>query len=222
MVDLLAIDTTTDVCSVGLATGEGWLEQTRLAPRLHNQHVLGMVDDVCRAAADLTGESADPPLVKARVRFIAFGAGPGSFTGVRIGAAVAQGLAFAIGAQTIPLPSSAIVAETARAAGRRGTCAVRRMSRPGWHYEARYELTDDDIRCLAFDELKPSAAPAAADCIDGARTAISAFAIARLALRRTDQAVPPAEALPIYVDGDTPWRMSGGQASPVGARSTAP
>lgn len=217
MVDLLAIDTTTDVCSVGLATGDCWLEQTRLAPRLHNQHVLGMIDDVCRAAADQAGEP-DPALIKAKVRFIAFGAGPGSFTGVRIGSAVAQGLAFAIGARAIPLPSSAIVAETARAAGRRGICAIRRTSRPGWHYEASYELTDDDVRCLAFDQLKPAAAPAAADSIDGARVAVSAFAIARLALQRTEQAVPPAEALPIYVDGDTPWRPS----QPAGARPTAP
>ena len=214
MAGLLAIDTTTDVCSVGLATGESWLEQTRLAPRLHNEYLLEMIDAVCHAAADQTTDGAS---VKAGVRFIAFGAGPGSFTGVRIGAAVTQGLAFAIGALAIPLPSSLIVAETARAAGRRGTCTIRRASRPGWHYEASYELTDDDVRCLAFDLQKPDDAPAARDCIDGERVAVSAFAIARLARQRTNQAVPPAEALPIYVDGDTPW-----QPSQPGGSSTAP
>ena len=222
MTDLLAIDTTTDVCSVGLVSGEHWLEHTRFAPRLHNRHVLDMVDGICRAigGAHSDADGAAPhnrALHNQGVRFVAFGAGPGSFTGVRIGAAIAQGLAFAIGAQVIPVPSSAVVAETAHAAGRRGVFAICRESRPGWRYVASYRLADDGISCLAFDQLQPADAPIAAHSIDAARVSIRACAVARLALQRRDQAVPASQALPIYVDGDTPWRSkidhAGGQES---------
>ena len=203
--DLLAIDTTTDACSVALAAGGRCLEQTRWAPRQHNRHLLAMIDEVCRAAAD--GEES-ARIVRERIRFIAFGAGPGSFTGVRIGVAVAQGLAFAIGAKAIPIPSSAIVAETARTAGRRGVCTISRASRPGWRYVASYDLDDEGISCLAFDELQPGGSPTSATSIDGDRLVVHARTVARLALLHADQAVPPSQALPIYVDGDTPWRPS--------------
>ena len=212
MTDLLAIDTTTDVCSVGLASGGHWLEHTRFAPRLHNRHVLAMVDGIFRAARGAHSDADDEVVPNNRalgnkgVRFIAFGAGPGSFTGVRIGAAVAQGLAFAVGAHAIPVPSSAVVAETVRAAGRRGVFAICRESRPNWHYVASYRLADDGISCLAFDQLQPADAPIAAHGINGAHVVVRACAVARLALQRTDQAVPASQALPIYVDGDTPWR----------------
>ena len=211
---LLAIDTTTDVCSVGLASGEAsgdqWVEHTRFAPRLHNRYLLAMVDEIFQAlsAAQPDGVKA----VKKAVRFISFGAGPGSFTGVRIGAAVAQGLAFAIGAQAIPIPSSAVVAETARAAGRRGVFAICRASRPGWRYVASYRLADDGVSCLEFDTLQPANAPVAADSVDGERMVVRAHAVAQLALQRLDQAVPAAQALPIYVEGDTPWRAGTGNA----------
>ena len=204
MTDLLAIDTTTDSCSVALVRGDHWVEHTRFAPRLHNRHILAMLDGVLHAANEVHPR-AD---VANGVRFIAFGAGPGSFTGVRIGAAVAQGLAFAIGARAIPVPSSAVVAETARAAGRRGVFAICRESRPGWHYVASYQLADDGISCVAFDQLQPVDAQVSADRVDGARIVVRAGVVARLALQRIDEAVPASQALPIYVDGDTPWQPS--------------
>ena len=211
MTDLLAIDTTTDSCSVALVRGAHWLEHTRFAPRLHNRHVLAMVDGIFHAANRTRSEadaatSIDRAGAVRGVRFIAFGAGPGSFTGVRIGAAVTQGLAFAAGAQAIPIPSSAVVAETARAAGRRGVFAICRESRPGWRYVASYKLADDGISCLAFDQLQPADAPVAADSVDAARVVIRAGVVAQLALQRIDQAVPAPQALPIYVAGDTPWQ----------------
>ena len=213
MTNLLAIDTTTDSCSAALACGGHWVEHTRVAPRLHNRYVLAMVDGVLRAANGAHPEADDAAPIDAAksVRYIAFGAGPGSFTGVRIGAAVAQGLAFAIGAQAIPVPSSAVVAETARAAGRRGVVAICRESRPGWHYLASYRLAEDGISCVAFDQLQPVDAPVSADSVDGARVVVRAGVVAQLALQRIDEAVPASQALPIYVEGDTPWQPSIGK-----------
>ena len=113
MINLLAIDTTTDVCSVALSRSEtvaetaeskaearvavpaaDCVEHTRFAPRMQGEYLLSMVDNVIRGAA----------MDRSDLDFVAFSAGPASFTGVRIGAAVAQGLAFAVGAQVIAVP----------------------------------------------------------------------------------------------------------------------
>ena len=80
--NLLAMDTTTEICSVAAFSGDQWFEHTRSAPRLHNRLVLEMVDNVLGGAG----------LAVREVDLVAFGAGPGSFTGVRIGAAVRKAL----------------------------------------------------------------------------------------------------------------------------------
>ena len=205
--NLLAIDTTTDICSVALYSGGRWFEHTRLAPRLHNRHVLAMVDDIVRTA-ELAADACD---------VLAYGAGPGSFTGVRIGAAVAQGIGLAAGAKLVAVPSAAVAAETARrASGLRGEIAVCRESRPGWHYIARYQLDHAGVDCIAFDQLvatntlgeSPAATRSslsAQDVLDGDRLALTARTVATLALRNLDCAVHPAHAQPYYVDGDNPW-----------------
>ena len=119
--NVLAIETTTDVCSVALMTDGCWFEDTRSAPRLHNRHVLAMIDNVL--------ESAE--ITRGQIEVIAFGAGPGSFTGVRIAAAVAQGVALAVGARAVAVPSSTVAAECVRrASGRRGEITVARPCRP--------------------------------------------------------------------------------------------
>lgn len=206
MIHLLAIDTTTDLCGVAVLAesppaaceaGRRCLEHTRLAPRLHSQIVLGMVDDLLRAAA----------VSRQDIRWVAFGGGPGSFTGVRIGAAVAQGFAFGVGAQVIALPSAAATAEVARLrTGWRGEYSVSRPSRPGWRYAARYALREDGCECLAFDQLVTEQ-ETAADIL-GERFPATARTVAQVAWRQREQAVAPALAQPFYVDGDSPWRPS--------------
>ena len=209
MTCLLALDTTTELCSVALDCGsDGVFEHNRLAPRLHNRYLLEMIDGVLRAAA----------VARTDVDFLAFGAGPGSFTGVRIGAAVAQGIALAVDALVVRVPSSAVTAESARRAGLRGDCSIRRTSRPGWHYHARCRLTDERTDCLAFDQLAPSPSAARSDAIpaheagdtliDGDSYPPHARLVAHLARQRLDEAVSAANALPFYVDGDSPWKAS--------------
>lgn len=102
---LLAIETSTAVCAVGaLVQGEKF-EDTRYLERAHNQHALGMIDALTtsirhRFGSEFTGFGV-----------VAFGRGPGSFTGVRIGAALAQGIAFAQGAQVLALASLQVQAD---------------------------------------------------------------------------------------------------------------
>ena len=208
---LLAIDTTTDVCGVALlsaaseqsletgqtpATDRACLEDTRLAPRLHSRIVLAMLDGVLRAAGTLPKE----------LGWIAFSGGPGSFTGVRVGAAVAQGIALGVGAKVIVVPSAAVTAESARRqAGLRGDFTVSRLSRPGWRYVAQYAVRDDGCECLAFDRL---VATETSSAIDGEHFPSTASTLARLAWQMRDDAVAPALAQPFYVEGDSPWQPS--------------
>jgi len=86
-VNLLAIDTSTDCCSVAASRGETLF--SRSEPALHRQAetVLGMVGDVL----------AEARLDLGQIEGIAYGEGPGSFTGLRIAAGVTQGLALARG-----------------------------------------------------------------------------------------------------------------------------
>lgn len=194
--NVLAIETTTEACSVAFAAGGHWFEDTRFAPRLHNRYLLAMIDGLLKAAS----------LDQRAVQVIAFGAGPGSFTGVRIGAAVAQGIALGAGARVVQVPSSAVAAESLRrSTPRRGKVSLSRASRPGWSYVARYELADDGVRCIEFDELVEDVD--IDECIvDGARSVMSARIVGELALAGLADAGEPATALPFYVEGDSPWR----------------
>ncbi|MBV7260782.1 tRNA (adenosine(37)-N6)-threonylcarbamoyltransferase complex dimerization subunit type 1 TsaB [Photobacterium sp. WH24] len=81
---ILAVDTATENCSVALLVGSEVIARCEFAPREHTTKILPMVDEVL-AEADLRLTQLDA---------LAFGRGPGSFTGVRIGIGIAQGLAF--------------------------------------------------------------------------------------------------------------------------------
>lgn len=194
--NLLAIETTTEACSVALAVSGHWFEDTRFAPRLHNRHLLAMIDGLLKAA------SVD----RRALQVIAFGAGPGSFTGVRIGAAVAQGIAVGAGARVLQVASSAVAAESLRrSTSGRGEVSLSRTSRTGWSYVARYELTDDGVRCLEFDELLQDA-DIDERVVDMARSVMSARFVGELAFASLADAGEPATAVPLYVEGDSPWR----------------
>ncbi|MGF1752050.1 tRNA (adenosine(37)-N6)-threonylcarbamoyltransferase complex dimerization subunit type 1 TsaB [Vibrio makurazakiensis] len=81
---ILALDTATENCSVALVIENQVFARSEVAPRDHTKKILPMVDEVLKEAG----------ISLADVDAIAFGQGPGSFTGVRIGIGIAQGLAF--------------------------------------------------------------------------------------------------------------------------------
>src|SRR5256885_15998267 len=95
--NLLAIDASTDFCSVAASRGEALFARHERAGQRHAERILDMVDQV---------------LVEARLEFaqiqgIAYGAGPGSFTGLRIAAGGTLGLAPARGIRAVGIRTPA-------------------------------------------------------------------------------------------------------------------
>ncbi len=196
---LLAIETTGVACSVALAHGGELIEDLRVAERRHNALVLGMVDALLAAAGVVPGQ----------LDAVAFSAGPGSFTGVRIGAAVAQGIALGVGIGVAPVPTSAVMAEQIRRRSSAAGVVTKRLSRRGWHYVARYRFTAGHAESEAGDALLPEDAPldVPADWLLAEREErLHAGVLAELAQGRP--LIDAAAATPLYVNGDSPWRKT--------------
>ncbi len=83
--NIIAIDTTEEACSVALLQNDEIIEEFAIAPKQHNQLVFSMLETVM-ATAQMSINQCDA---------IAFSRGPGSFTGIRIACSMAQGLALA-------------------------------------------------------------------------------------------------------------------------------
>ena len=121
---VLAIDTSTEALSIALRTEQGTLERGLSTARGHAEQILSLIDA-------LLGEE--------RVRLsqldgIAAGVGPGSFTGVRISVAVAQGLSYGAGLPVVPVTSLEALAFPAIEAGadRVIACLDARMGEIYW------------------------------------------------------------------------------------------
>ncbi len=99
--NLLAIDTSTDACSCALWQDGACREVFELAPRRHGELILGMAERLLTDAG-ITLKELDA---------LAFGRGPGAFTGVRIATGVVQGIAFAIERPVAPVSSLQAMAQ---------------------------------------------------------------------------------------------------------------
>ena len=103
MTNILAIDTSTDACSVALYRDGEYKELNEVIPRQHSQRIFSMLGELLP-----TGN-----LVEQEIDAIAYTHGPGSFTGLRIAASAVQGLAFANKLPVIPISTLACQAQTA-------------------------------------------------------------------------------------------------------------
>src|SRR5215471_2437218 len=100
---ILAFDTSTEWCSVALGDGSTWHVRDEHAGQRHSERLLPMIEAML----------ADAGWTLTQLDAIAFGAGPGSFTGIRIGCGVAQGLAFGAALPVVPIPTLAAIAQDA-------------------------------------------------------------------------------------------------------------
>lgn len=143
---LLALDTATDWCSVALWRDGEVISRDSPAERGHGGQLLAMVDELlAQAGCALNALDA-----------IAFGCGPGAFTGLRIAASVTQGLAYSIGLPVIPVSDLRALAQRSLAGPGSGSvsrvlvCQDARMSEVYW---AGFTVVDAHARAATVEAV---------------------------------------------------------------------
>jgi len=214
--NLLAIETSTECCSVALVTGERLIARSELAPRRHAERVLPMCEEVL----------AEAGLSRRSLEALAVGRGPGAFTGVRLAIAVTQGIALALDLPVVPVSSLAALALQVPADGRPVLAVI--DARMGEIYAGTFRHTADGLLEPIGDESVGAAEALAlppGDHWDVIGTGWSRYAdvlrarmpqppgwsdgerhpqavdVARLALplARAGRGVPADQALPVYL-----------------------
>ena len=210
--NLLAVETSTELCSVALLRDRELFVEEALAENRHSEMLVPMIRKVLERAH----------LAATQMDAFGFGQGPGSFTGIRIACGIVQGLAFAANRPVVPVPSLLALAEQSNES--RVIAAL--DARMGEAYLAAYARNGDD-----WDEI---IAPRLADArslpgLPGRRWAATgsgfdkhpwlrdayrdsvemrfesdlprARAVARLASRRFARGagIPASEAAPLYL-----------------------
>ncbi len=211
---LLAIETSSDACSVALYQQGALLVHEAIMPKQHSQQLLPMIDALlAEGQTSLTACDA-----------IAFGRGPGSFTGVRMAAGVAQGLAFGVNRPVIPISTLAAIAWQARVTDLQTYLLATLDARMHELYWAVYRLAANGLEEIQAESLTSyqdlrhflKQAPFESPVICGPGWAAyapkeevcwqlaapvlpSARSIAELAALNWHQRIDPADALPRYV-----------------------
>ncbi len=150
MSNILAIDTSTDACSVALLTSPSDTkpdvhQSLVISPREHTQRLLPMVESLL----------AEHTMSLSQLDGIAFGVGPGSFTGLRIALSTAQGLAFGADLPLIPISTLQTMAQTAYRLGVASTSSTiipvidARMNEVYW---SSYQFSDELAQVLPISD----------------------------------------------------------------------
>ncbi len=144
---ILALDTSTEYCSAAVWRDGVAFERDVHAGQSHSELLLGMIDEVLEESG----------VALAEVDALAYGAGPGTFTGLRIGCGVVQGLAFAAARPVVPVGT--LLALAMASGARRAVCCLDARMREV--YYAAYELKGDTWLEVHEPALyAPSAVPA--------------------------------------------------------------
>ncbi len=144
---ILALETSTELCSAALWL-DGKVDAREVVAGQRNSELLLPMVDALLAANQLIARDLDG---------VAFGSGPGAFTGVRIACGVAQGIAFGIDVPVAGIGTLLALA-AASGAGRVVCCLDARM---GEVYHAVYEKRGDDFTEVQAPGLyKPAEVPA--------------------------------------------------------------
>ncbi|MBA2081651.1 tRNA (adenosine(37)-N6)-threonylcarbamoyltransferase complex dimerization subunit type 1 TsaB [Aeromonas veronii] len=145
---ILAVDTATEACSAALLVGDKLFSRWEEAPRDHTRKILPMVQAVLE----------DAGISLSDLDAIAFGRGPGSFTGVRIGISVAQGLAFGAGVPLIGISTLAAMAQGAYRVDGAQQVLTAIDARMNEVYFGRYELIDGRMQLVGDEVVSEPAA----------------------------------------------------------------
>jgi tRNA threonylcarbamoyladenosine biosynthesis protein TsaB len=146
-VNLLAVETSTELCSVALLRGGELFLEEAMAENRHSDLLVPMLRRVLDRAH----------LAPRQMDAFAFGQGPGSFTGLRIACGIVQGLAFAAGRPVVPVSTLLALAEQTN----EGRVIAALDARMGEAYVAAYSRNADDWdeviapRLVRADALPP-------------------------------------------------------------------
>lgn len=139
---LLALDTSSVACSVALQIDDDVAERHEEQPREHTRLLMPMIDSLL----------ADSGVAIPDLDAIVLGNGPGSFIGMRIAAAVAQGLAFAAALNIVPVSSMAAVATRVFNESDAQEVVVAQDAHMQEVYLGIYRRGEDDLPVLSIPE----------------------------------------------------------------------
>jgi tRNA threonylcarbamoyladenosine biosynthesis protein TsaB len=152
--NLLAFDTATSACSVALWCDGHTVEEYTIAPRQHAGLLLPMIERVLAKQA----------ITREQLHAIAFGCGPGSFTGLRIAASVAQGIALGLSLPVLPISTLAALAQGAYRQHQVDKVMVALDARMHQVYWGQYRLTQQTMQpCGEAQVLSPAELSVLAD-----------------------------------------------------------
>ncbi|MBB6599931.1 tRNA (adenosine(37)-N6)-threonylcarbamoyltransferase complex dimerization subunit type 1 TsaB [Luteimonas sp. MC1825] len=158
---LLALETSTEACSVALWLDGEVRERFQVAPRRHAELVLPWADALL----------AEAGIARASLDGIAVSRGPGAFTGVRLGISLAQGIALALDLPALAVSTLAVLAQGARVpeAGLADTRVLAAIdARMGEVYLGGFARVGDGWRALVPEAVvAPDAATLPGDATDG-------------------------------------------------------
>ena len=144
MSNILVFDTSSAWCSAALSVNGTLYAAAEMQPRKHAQLLMPMIDDLCQQAG----------IKPAEIDGIAFGKGPGSFTGLRIAVSVAQGLSLATGAKLFGISSlQALAWQGMQQFGSSRIIAMMNAHMGEVFYAAYQRLNDSVIETVIDDAL---------------------------------------------------------------------
>lgn len=214
---LLAIDTATEACSAALSFDGEITERYTFSPRKHTMLILPMIDELM-VEAGLKPQQLDA---------LAFGCGPGSFTGVRIATGIIQGIAYAHDLPVAPISNLAAVAQDFFDRNEEDIAFVAMDARMNEIYWGTYQRNADNLaeltgeeRVIPAQKIEFQAASGVGigsgwatyartlkDCLGDKLIRYEsddlphAATIAKLGTQAVDlgRTVPPEQALPVYL-----------------------
>ena len=143
MSNILVFDASSSWCSAALSIDGKLYSAAQLQPRKHAQLIMPMIDDLCQQAG----------IKPKQLDGIAFGKGPGSFTGLRIAISVAQGLSLATGAKLYGISSlQALAWQGMKVKNTEHVIAIMNAHMGEVFYSA-YQKTEQGLRAIVEDSL---------------------------------------------------------------------
>jgi tRNA threonylcarbamoyladenosine biosynthesis protein TsaB len=143
--NILIIDTATEACSVALEVNDQVFKRFEICPQEHSQRILPMIDEILKEA-NVTLQDLD---------YLAFGRGPGSFTGVRIATGVLQGLALGTGHKVVGISTLAAMAQQGYAENQTEQVTAAIDARMSEVYFGQYQLQNNIMTLIGEEQVIP-------------------------------------------------------------------